>query len=153
VPNVTFTLDTNLLVYSVDHRDPIRHTLAVEIVRRSSSADCLLTLQAVSEFYAVLSRKRIIGQAHAARLAADWLDLFRSAPPSATAIRLALDAASTGRASYWDALLIATAAEAGCSAILTEELSHGTTLFGVRIVNPFAGDGLSPEADRLLTAA
>jgi len=54
VANATFTLDTNLLVYSVDHRDPTRHAIAVDIVRRAASADCLLTLQAVSEFYAVL---------------------------------------------------------------------------------------------------
>ncbi len=65
---------------------------------------------------------------------------------------MALRAAAEGRACYWDALLVATAAEAGCAAILTEDMADGATLFGVRIVNPFAGDPLSAQAGALLTA-
>jgi hypothetical protein len=44
----------------------------------------------------------------------------------------------------------ATAAEAGCTAILTEDLADGSRLFGVRILNPFAGNALAPEAAALL---
>ena len=58
--------------------------------------------------------------------------------------------ATSGRASYWDALLILTAAEAGCAAILTEDLADGTELAGVRIINPFAGAALSTAAAALL---
>jgi predicted nucleic acid-binding protein len=48
-------------------------------------------------------------------------------------------------------VLIHTAAEAGCSAILTEDLADGATLAGVRIINPFAGAALSPAAEALLS--
>ena len=59
--------------------------------------------------------------------------------------------AVAGRASYWDALLIATAAEAGCTLILTEDLQDGTKLAGVEIHNPFdPGGGLTARARRLL---
>jgi predicted nucleic acid-binding protein len=62
-----------------------------------------------------------------------------------------LASASAGRASYWDALLVATAAGAGCTTILTEDMSDGTVLHGVRILNPFAGDGLTEAAEALLS--
>jgi predicted nucleic acid-binding protein len=62
-----------------------------------------------------------------------------------------LRAGFPGRASYWDALLVATAAEAGCAVILTEDLAHGSTLGGVAIHNPFTrGGGLTARARRLL---
>ena len=56
-----------------------------------------------------------------------------------------------GRASYWDALLVATAGEAGCTLILTEDLTDGAVLSGVEIHNPFAAaGGLTARAGRLL---
>lgn len=39
--------------------------------------------------------------------------------------------------SFWDALIIAAAQAAGCSHLLTEDLSHGQDLDGVRVVSPF----------------
>ena len=59
--------------------------------------------------------------------------------------------AAAGQASYWDALLVATAAEAGCTAILTEDLADGGVLLGMRILNPFAGDANAEQVARLLT--
>ena len=71
---------------------------------------------------------------------------------SAGAVRNALDAAAAGRASYRDALPVATAAAAGCTAILTEDLADGSLVRGVRILHPFAGGDLSSEAVALPAA-
>ena len=52
-----FSLDTNLLVYSIDGRP----ASGMSLRNRSSTRvrrDCWLTLQAVSEFYAVVTRRR-----------------------------------------------------------------------------------------------
>jgi predicted nucleic acid-binding protein len=136
-----FTLDTNLLVYAIDSAAGDRHRLAGEIVERAVRLDCWLTLQAISEFYAVVSRKRIVPLPDAAAQAADWLDLFPSTAASESAVRIALADAAARRASYWDALLIATAGEAGCTTILTENLADGGVLAGVQIHNPFAAQG------------
>lgn len=146
-----FTLDTNLLVYSVDRAAGIRHQLALEIVDRAPDADCWLTLQAVSEFYSAVTRKAIMPPDRAATLAGSWLTLFPCAAVSASAVKNALADSLAGRAAYWDALLIATAAEAGCRLILTEDLADGGTLGGVAIHNPFATDGgLTERARQLL---
>jgi predicted nucleic acid-binding protein len=109
-----FALDTNLHVYAIDSASGIRHQLAREIVQRAARLDCWVMLQAVSEFYAAVSRQGIVPPFDASAQAADWLELFRCAAASETAVRTALADTAAGRASYWDALLVATAAEAGC---------------------------------------
>jgi predicted nucleic acid-binding protein len=38
----------------------------------------------------------------------------------------------------WDAIILATAAEAGCRVLLSEDMQDGFTWGGVTIVNPFA---------------
>jgi predicted nucleic acid-binding protein len=146
-----FTLDTNLLVYSVDRASASKHRLALEIVDRAPDVDCWLTLQAVSEFYSAVTRKAIMPPSRAAALGGSWLTLFQCAVVSASAVRTALADAVVGRASYWDALLVATAAEAGCKLILTEDIADGSTFGGVAIHNPFAaGGGLTERARGLL---
>ncbi|MBN9563560.1 MAG: PIN domain-containing protein [Alphaproteobacteria bacterium] len=148
-----FTLDTNVLLYAVDRNAGERHSRAVEIVGRVAQCDCWLTLQAVSEFYATVTRKKLAPAQDAAALAADWLDLLPTAAASPGAVRRALALAGAGRASYRDGLLVATAAEAGCTAILTEGLAHGAVLHDVRIINPFGGSELPESARRLLFPA
>jgi len=146
-----FTLDTNLLVYSVDNAAGERHRVALEIVDRAIESECWLTLQALGEFYVAATRKGIMPSVDAAAQAADWLELFPTVAASAAAIRAALADAATGRASYWDALLVATAAEAGCRIVLTEDMSDGSALGGLRIHNPFAASGgLTGMTRRLL---
>ncbi len=145
-----YTLDTNILIYSIDQTAGPRHKTAKDIITSASMGGCILTLQSISEFYAVATRKSMMPRAEAAGLAAAFIDLFQTATASPAAVRTALGAASSGRASYWDSLLLAAAAEAGCGTILTEDLADGTSLFGVRILNPFAGDSLTPDAAALL---
>jgi predicted nucleic acid-binding protein len=70
-------------------------------------------------------------KADAAAQATDWLELFPCAAASNSAVR--------------------TAGEAGCVAVLTEDLADGAELGGIRIHNPFAaGGGLTDPACRLL---
>jgi predicted nucleic acid-binding protein len=145
-----FTLDTNVLVYAVDTSAGVRHDVARHVVLAAQFLDCRLTLQAVSEFYWAVTRKRIVPADRAALLVHDWLTGFPADTGSAQAVRRAVSGAKDGLASFWDAHLIATAAEAGCTTAITEDMADGTTLFGVRIVNPFGTNGLSGSARALL---
>jgi predicted nucleic acid-binding protein len=145
-----FTLDTNILVYSIDQSAGSRHNMARLIVHRAALLPCFLTLQAISEFYTVVTRKQKMPRTEAARVAADMMTVFQTVPATATAVHAALASASAGQTSYWDALLIASASEAGCEIILTEDLGDGAIVFGVKVLNPFARDGLVPAAEALL---
>ncbi len=145
-----FTLDTNILVYSVDQDAGPRHDIAKVIVQRAALLTCLLPLQAISEFYAVVTRKQKMPREAAARVAADMMAVFQTIPPTTTAIQAAMATAAAGHTSFWDALLIATAGEAGCTTILTEEFGDGSIVQGVRVLNPFGVGRLAPDADLLL---
>jgi predicted nucleic acid-binding protein len=39
--------------------------------------------------------------------------------------------------SHWDSLILASAREADCSVVNTEDLSHGQDFDGVKVINPF----------------
>lgn len=145
-----FTLDSNVLVYAADGKAGSKHETAQQIIRAAARLDCWLTFQSGSEFYAVVTRKRIVPPAMAAERVADWMTAFRCLAVSERIIQVALSHAVAGRASYWDALLVATAAEAGCTLILTEDMADGMSLGGVEIHNPFAGDGLTDLTRQLL---
>ena len=145
-----FTLDTNILIYSIDSQAGVRQTMARRIVDLSLRRDCRLTLQAISEFYAAATRKGRMPATDAAAQANDWMELFPCMPHSMSAARSALAAASAGRASYWDTLLVATAVEGGCGSILSEDLADGALLEGIRVINPFGPDALTVAALDLL---
>jgi predicted nucleic acid-binding protein len=145
-----FTLDANILVYSLNVDAGARHQTAKDIVERSMLFDCWLTLQSISEFYSSSTRKRIIPMADAAAQAFDWLEIFPCVAASAATIRTALADALAGRASYWDALLVATAAEAGCTLVLSEDMADGALLGSVRVHKPFSPDGALSDLTRQL---
>jgi predicted nucleic acid-binding protein len=149
--DLRFTLDTNILVYALDRQAGDRRAVAGRIIDLAVRRDCCLTLQAVSEFYAIVTRKRLSPPAAPRDQTLDWMDIFPTVGASEVTVRAALTIAASGQTSYWDALLLLTAAEAGCTAILTEDLADGATLVGMRIINPFAGAALSAAAEALLS--
>jgi predicted nucleic acid-binding protein len=143
-----WSLDTNILVYYVDSDAGARHEMSRTIMARALEADCRLTLQALGEFLSVVLRRRVMPQQDAVRLVGNWIDLFDPAPASKSALRVAL-AAGPGFSS-WDALLLATAAEAGCTTVVSEDMQDGARLGAVRVLHPFRGDTLSPAMRALL---
>jgi predicted nucleic acid-binding protein len=38
---------------------------------------------------------------------------------------------------FWDALVVRAAKKAGCAVLYSEDLQHGRTYDGVRVMNPF----------------
>jgi predicted nucleic acid-binding protein len=60
--------------------------------------------------------------------------------------RLAAREAAAGRFSYWDAVLLASAATVGCTTMLSEDMADGARLGGITVRNPFGPNGLSAAA-------
>ena len=54
-------------------------------------------------------------------------------------MRRAIVSSARFRISYWDAAVVEAARSLGCSELLTEDLNHGQSYAGVRVVNPFRG--------------
>jgi predicted nucleic acid-binding protein len=147
-----FGLDTNILVYLVDGRDPARQARAREVVERSvPTGRCVLSVQSLGEFFVVAVRKGLATPASAQQAVDDLTVAFAIASPTAADAKLAAAAAVAGRFAYWGALLLATLERAGCTTVLSEDMGDGGTLGGVTVRNPFAGDRLPDAVDRLLS--
>jgi len=130
------TLDSNILVYAIDADAGERHTRAMEVVDRSVERDCLLTLQALSEFYFVATRKGKMPREDAAAQIDDWQTLFPVATPRASTLNRAITAVHNHNLPFWDAMLWAVAKENGVTLLLSEDFQNTRTLEGVQFHNP-----------------
>ena len=138
-----FSLDTNILVYAVDRDAGDRRDLALEIIGQSARGNCVLTLQALAEFFHATTRKRLLSASQARSLIGDWRSVFTIVMADTNALIDAMDTVSEHGISFWDAMLWATARQAGCSALVSEDLQDGRRLGGIEIINPFSQDRMS----------
>jgi predicted nucleic acid-binding protein len=146
-----FSLDTNILIYAVDREAGRRHEQSSELIGRAARRDCVLTIQALAEFFHATTRRNLLAPRRAGAFVSDWLEVFRVASADDTALSDAMDAVQEHHLSFWDAMLWATARRMGCSAILSEDMQDGRRLGGVEIVNPFAAGAAARLASLLET--
>lgn len=135
-----FSFDTNILVYAVYSKADERYELSKGLIGRVARHDCVLTVQALAEFFHATTRKGLLGSLRAGAFVRGWLNVFQVTSVDDAALVDAMDAAAEHRLSFWDATLWATARRAGCSVILTEDMQDGRRLSGVEFINPFAVD-------------
>jgi predicted nucleic acid-binding protein len=100
--------------------------------------------------FSASTRKRIVPKAAAFAQARDWGLEFKVVAADPEALWTALDSARRGRFGFWDALLLATAANHGCAVILSEDMHDGARFDGITVLNPFLGDQLPESVAALL---
>lgn len=129
-------IDTNVLIYARDPRDSRKQQIASGLIQ--SLNDVVLLWQVACEY--VAASRKLKGQNDLQA----WDDIARLAmvwplkPPSAQVFVKARQLSTAHSLSVWDALLIAACAEPDVSALYTEDLQHGESIAGVKMVNPFA---------------
>lgn len=132
-------VDTNVVVYAADENpaDRAKHDVAVELLA-SEPESLVLSTQVLEEFYHAVTRKLAkpldARRAGAAVRALAKLDVVGS---DADLVLAAIDTSQSVQISVWDALIIEAARQADCERILTEDLSDGQVIRGVRVENPF----------------
>lgn len=145
-----FSLDTNILVYAVDRDAGERHERSRELMGQAAQRDCVLTVQALAEFFHATTRKNLLEPARASAFVRDWRHVFHVTAADDSALVDAMDAVEEHRLSFWDAMLWATARQTGCAAIISEDMQDGRRLSGVEFINPFAADAPSRLAALLV---
>ena len=130
-------LDTNILVYSVDLDAGKKHDKAIELFAQLTSANCVLSLQSLCEFFSAVTRKKRMPVADAMAQVDDWQQLFPVVSAKAATLTRAFSGVKRYQLSFWDALLWATIREAGITTLLSEDFQHEQHLDGVQIINPF----------------
>lgn len=131
-------LDTNVLVYAEGVMDDSRSREAIEIIQSIPSARIVIPVQVLGELFNVLVRKSGIPLIRVRATVLEWCESHPTANTSFNTLQVALDLASEHQLAIWDAIILATAAEAGCQVLLSEDMHHGFSWRGVTVVNPFA---------------
>ena len=131
-------IDTNVLVYAWDEADPAKKQQALAALDPNVDDDLVLSTQVLSEFYVVVTRpgRALMSSEEAARII-ERFALSGVEPIDADLVLRAHRIHRDHAVSYWDALIVAAASRAGCERVLTEDLSAGTSIDGVRVQNPF----------------
>ncbi len=132
-------MDTNILVYAHDGSEPAKQRVARQRLGDLwATRTGVVSTQVLQEFYVVAT-----GRSSLAMPSADAREIVRlySAWPVVTVdpvlILTATELHERASISIWDAMIMAAAQRAGADEILTEDLSDGEPIDGVRIVNPF----------------
>jgi len=139
---VRVALDTNVLAYAEGVNGAARKANALDLIQRLPADAALLPVQTLGELFQLLVRKakRTPAQARAAILG--WRDAFSLIETSENVLVGAAELAVRHRFSFWDGVVLASAAEGGCRLLLSEDLQEGFTWNGVTVSNPF---GVSPH--------
>ena len=130
-------LDTNVLIYSIDGKDPTKQVVARDIVVSAvRGGGFLISAQVLNEFsnIALLKLKLSVEEVRkfvsffsrigVVSLESRWTDA-------------ALLLKQRYETQFFDSLLLAAAQENGCDEILTEDLNDGQMYGSVKAVNPF----------------
>jgi predicted nucleic acid-binding protein len=130
-------VDTNVLLYSHDFRDPRKQAIASALISSLNSG--ALIWQVACEFVAAshkLKLKHVVSydpwdelrgmEAIWAKVTPDWPSLARA---ESLMTRFSL--------SHWDSLLIAVCLDKGVACLYSEDFSAYPLIDGMRIVNPF----------------
>lgn len=135
-----YLVDTNLLIYPLDARDPEKQgraaALLLELVRQGGA---VLPVQALSEFSSVALR-RLQPPLPPEKVVSEVEQLITAFPvlPLTSAIVLeALRGSREHRFGYYDAQVWATARLHQIPLVLSEDFPGGAIVEGVRFVNPF----------------
>ena len=134
-------LDTNVLIYADAADEPAKQRQAVSLISElRRTGDAVLSTQVLQEYMNVALRKLRLPPALIRERLAFYrrFDLVVTSPEL---IAAALDLHVLRGISFYDALVVQAAVAGGCQRVLSEDLQHGATLGGVRIVNPFLGEG------------
>lgn len=130
-------VDTNVLVYTDDPRDPGKQSRALTLLKEHLRGGTgVLSIQVLQEYFSTSTRKLRLS----AELAKQRIEIFATlhvVEPCVDDLLAAIDIHRLHRVSFWDSLIIRSAKVAGCRVLATEDMQHGEIIDGVRIVNPF----------------
>jgi predicted nucleic acid-binding protein len=129
--------DTNVLVCADDKAAPRKQRRAIELVaehRRERTG--VVSLQVLQEYFVTVTKKLAV-DAKIARRKVELLAEFDVSAPGVNDILAAIDLHRLHGFSFWDALILRSAKEAGCRILFSEDFQTQRELDGLVVVNPF----------------
>lgn len=136
-------VDTNVLVYRVDPRFPLKQARATELLREGiENNSMVLSHQVLIEFVAAVTRSlsgqaRLLTMEQAHREVEEMLTQFPVVYPTETTLRMAIHGAALYKFSWFDAHIWASANEHDLTKIWSEDFENGRLYGRVQVENPF----------------
>lgn len=129
-------IDTNIIVYANDRRDPSKQARALQVVSEAIlSGTGVISIQVLQEYANTalnkLKQERMIVLNQLA-----LLNQLNVVEPTPQMVARAVELTGIFPLSFWDASIVAAAETAGCQKLLSEDLNSGQYYGLVRIVNP-----------------
>ncbi len=134
-------VDTNILIYAHDSTAREKYKKASEIIGDLwANKTGVISNQALQEFYVNVTGKILkpLSSASARAIIKNYM-VWHVELNSPENIVYASEIEERYQLSFWDSLIIAAAAKANASKILTEDLNAGQIIEGILIENPFYG--------------
>ncbi|HKT15697.1 MAG TPA: PIN domain-containing protein [Allosphingosinicella sp.] len=146
-------LDSNILAYlagvSRSADDDGKIAKVRELVSRlAKSASLIAPAQTLGELFVVLRRSGASAE-EAREVLLEFAEAFGTSASETRTALSATDLVVDHKLQFWDALIVAAAADAGCMLLLSEDMQHGFVTRGLTIVNPLAG-GMHPKLSALI---
>jgi predicted nucleic acid-binding protein len=133
-------VDTNILIYAHDRDAGEKRVRAAEALERLWDQQAgRLSVQVLQEFYVAVTQKLDTARANAREIIRTYTPWVHHPTTPVTILR-ATEIAELARLSFWDALIVASAEQAGARRLYTEDLNAGQSIVGVEIVNPLVSD-------------
>jgi predicted nucleic acid-binding protein len=129
---VTAFFDTNILVYAQQAAGK------ADRARALFAGGGKISVQVLNEFSAVSRRTQQRDWGEIAEAISDVLAVVDPPLPLTLDLhRAARTLAEDNHLSFYDALIVAAAQEAGCGTLFTDDMQHGRKFGGLVVVNPF----------------
>ena len=129
--------DTNILIYSDDPRYPAKQQKALDLIEEHKSGQTgVVSIQVLLEYFDTVTRKLKL-DADLAKRKVTVFAKFYVVEPATSDVLAAIDLYRLHKVSFWDAMIVHCARQAGCREVLSEDMQHNQVIDGVRIVNPF----------------
>ena len=132
-------VDTNILVYAHDDSAGAKRDQARALVEQLwESRDGCLSVQVLQEFFVSVTRKiaKPLDAETAKEIIAD-LSRWHIHVPAGDDVLGAIGIHQRTGISFWDAMIVRSAAEMGCAVLYSEDLNAGQEYSGVLAENPF----------------
>ncbi len=139
MPDSRVFLDTNILIYAYDVSAKEKREKARDIVLALwDSGLGVLSTQVLQEFF-VMATQKIPSplDIKAAKEIVDDLLRWDIVVNDGDIILRAIDLHERHKFSFWDAMIVEAAVRGGAKVLLSEDLSHGRIVNGIKIKNPF----------------
>jgi len=146
---VRVALDSNIIIYAEGLSDDPRNAIAQDLIDALSADLLIIPLQAVAETLQWLIKKARLPRSEAAASASHWTHRYAVQATDHAVMSSAMELVSSHDLQTFDAIILAAAAEARASVLLSEDMQNGFRWRGVTVANPFLTPR-SPLIDSLL---